>query len=137
MKPDHELTIFHDRADRSLQFAGKCGRELRALDRVVVLHRWSGCGDDVDLHRDEALAAQAGTSRTVLAERFAHFIGQPPAQYLMQWRMQLAARMLAEPGAKVAAVAHAVGYESEATFSRAFERCTGKAPGHWRRRTAL
>jgi len=92
------------------------------------------------LHRDparnwtlKALAAQAGASRSVLAERFPHFVGQPPAQYLTQWRMQLAARLLAEPGAKVAAVAQAVGYESEATFSRAFKRCSGKAPGQWRR----
>jgi len=84
----------------------------------------------------KALAAQAGGSRSVLAERFKHFVGQPPVQYLAQWRMQLAARMLAEPGAKVATVAHAVGYESEATFSRAFKRCTGKAPGQWRRRAA-
>ena len=30
----------------------------------------------------DALAAQAATSRSVLAERFVHFIGQPPMQYL-------------------------------------------------------
>jgi AraC-like DNA-binding protein len=80
----------------------------------------------------ESLAAQAGASRSVLAERFVHFVGQPPAHYLMQWRMQMAARLLAEPSAKVSAVAAAVGYESEAAFSRAFKRCTGQAPAHWR-----
>ena len=83
----------------------------------------------------EQLAARAGTSRSVLAERFAHFVGQPPMQYLAQWRMQLATRLLAEPGArKVAAVAEAVGYESEAAFSRAFKKCVGVAPAAWRRR---
>ena len=83
----------------------------------------------------EELAAQAGTSRSVLAERFAHFVGQPPMQYLTQWRMQLATRLLAEPGArKVAAVAEAVGYESEAAFSRAFKKCVGIAPAAWRLR---
>jgi AraC-like DNA-binding protein len=81
----------------------------------------------------EGLAAQAGTSRSVLAERFAHFVGQPPMQYLTQWRMQLATRLLAEPGArKVAAIAEAVGYESEAAFSRAFKKCVGLAPAAWR-----
>ena len=33
-------------------------------------------------------------SRSVLAERFAHFVGVPPMQYLAQWRMQLAATLL-------------------------------------------
>ena len=81
----------------------------------------------------DGLAAQAGTSRSVLAERFAHFVGRPPMQYLTQWRMQLATRLLAEPGPrKVAAVAEAVGYESEAAFSRAFKRCVGIPPAAWR-----
>ena len=58
-------------------------------------------------------------------------------QYLTQWRMQLASRLLAEPGArKVAAVAEAVGYESEAAFSRAFKKCVGMAPSAWRMRRA-
>jgi AraC-like DNA-binding protein len=81
----------------------------------------------------EALAAQAATSRSVLAERFVHFIGQPPMQYLRQLRMQLASRLLTEDGAKVAAVAAAVGFESEAAFSRAFKRCMGVSPDEWRR----
>lgn len=83
------------------------------------------------------LAAQAGASRSVLAERFAQYVGRPPMQYLMQWRMQLATRLLAEPGAKkVAAVAEVVGYESEAAFSRAFKKCVGLAPAAWRMREA-
>lgn len=81
------------------------------------------------------LAAQAGTSRSVLAERFAHFVGQPPMQYLAQWRMQLAMQALVRPGAKVVAAATAVGYGSEAAFSRAFKKSTGVAPAAWRRRS--
>lgn len=82
----------------------------------------------------DALAAQACCSRSVLAERFTHFVGQPPMQYLAQWRMQLAAHELAQPGSKLVAVAQAVGYESEAAFSRAFKRATGLAPAAWRGR---
>jgi len=82
-----------------------------------------------------ALAEQIGSSRSVLAERFTRFVGQPPMHYLMQWRMQRAIRLLAEPGArKVAAVAEAVGYESEAAFSRAFKKCVGVGPAEWRER---
>jgi AraC-like DNA-binding protein len=82
----------------------------------------------------EDLAALAATSRSVLSERFAHFIGQPPMQYLRELRMQLASRLLAEDGAKVAGVAAAVGFESEAAFSRAFKKCVGVSPDEWRRR---
>jgi AraC-like DNA-binding protein len=82
----------------------------------------------------DALAAQAGTSRSVLAERFVHFIGQPPMQYLRKLRMQLASRLLVEDGAKVVSIAAAVGFGSEAAFSRAFKKSVGISPNEWRRR---
>jgi AraC-like DNA-binding protein len=81
----------------------------------------------------EDLAREAGASRSALAERFAALVGQPPMQYLTQWRMQLAAGLLAR-GGKVTNVALEVGYESEAAFSRAFKKLTGHSPGSWRGR---
>ena len=80
----------------------------------------------------ESLARDAGMSRSTLHERFVHFIGQPPMQYLTQWRMQVAAGLLRDTRAKVIEVALGVGYESEAAFSRAFKRAVGVAPGQWR-----
>jgi AraC-like DNA-binding protein len=84
----------------------------------------------------EALAKDVGRSRSALADRFTHLVGQPPMQYLTRWRMQVAARLLAEEGAKVSAVAREVGYDSEAAFSRAFKKITGVPPGVWRARRA-
>jgi AraC-like DNA-binding protein len=81
----------------------------------------------------EQLGAEAGLSRSSLHERFVHFIGQPPMQYLARWRMQLAAARLRDSDAKVVEVALDVGYESEAAFSRAFKRAVGVAPATWRR----
>lgn len=81
----------------------------------------------------EQLGAEAGLSRSSLHERFVHFIGQPPMQYLTAWRMQLAAARLRDGDAKILDVALDVGYESEAAFSRAFKREVGLAPGAWRR----
>jgi AraC-like DNA-binding protein len=81
----------------------------------------------------ETLAAEVGVSRSRLAESFTRFVGQPPMQYLTRWRLQLAARMLADGSAKVAAVARDVGYQSEASFSRAFKRFVGVSPVQWRR----
>ena len=80
----------------------------------------------------EQLASEAAASRSVLADRFNDLVGYPPIQYLTRWRMQIAARRLMDPGARVAAVAHEVGYESEAAFSRAFKKFVGQSPGQWR-----
>lgn len=78
------------------------------------------------------LAREAGTSRSVLSERFNEIVGQPPIEYLAGWRMQLAVERLRDTDDCLAAVAAAVGYESEASFNRAFKRITGLTPGHWR-----
>jgi AraC-like DNA-binding protein len=84
----------------------------------------------------EGLARDVGLSRSALADRFTHFVGHPPMQYLTRWRMQVAARLLAEGAAKVSAVALEVGYDSEAAFNRAFKKVAGVPPGAWRHRHA-
>jgi AraC-like DNA-binding protein len=78
------------------------------------------------------LACRACMSRAALAARFAHLVGHPPMQYLTLWRMQIAARLLADGSTKVAVVGHEIGYESEAAFSRAFKKTVGKSPAAWR-----
>ncbi len=81
----------------------------------------------------EGLARQACLSRSVFAERFAHYVGVPPMQYLGHWRMQLAARLLERGDLSIAEVAVEAGYESEAAFNRAFKKFVGMPPGAWRR----
>lgn len=78
------------------------------------------------------LAREVASSRSKLTERFTHMVGQPPIQYLAQWRLQVAAKLLREDGDKVAVVGSKVGYDSEAAFSRAFKKGTGLSPGAWR-----
>lgn len=78
------------------------------------------------------LARQSGMSRAALAARFTHLVGHAPMQYLTLWRMQVAARLLADSPMKVATVAHESGYRSEAAFSRAFKKTVGVSPAAWR-----
>jgi AraC-like DNA-binding protein len=79
------------------------------------------------------LAREAGTSRSVLAERFANLIGIPPIHYLAKWRMPIASELLRSGKTSLARIAVEVGYESEASFSRAFKKMVGVSPSAWRR----
>ena len=80
----------------------------------------------------DELARRASSSRTSVAKRFTELVGQPPMQYLTQWRMQVAATLLSQSGTKLSAIGRQVGYDSEAAFSRAFKKSAGVAPGAWR-----
>jgi AraC-like DNA-binding protein len=98
------------------------GLSLNALHRKPA-HPWSL----------EELAREAGTSRSVLAERFQLLVGSSPMQYLTQWRMMLAANMLCASRAPLARIAHEVGYQTDTAFIRAFRREYGVPPATWRR----
>jgi AraC-like DNA-binding protein len=84
----------------------------------------------------EALAGRVGLSRSAFAERFTTLIGMPPMRYLAQWRLQLAAARLRESNRSMAQLAYEVGYQSEASFARAFKQAFGTSPGAWRNRRA-
>jgi AraC-like DNA-binding protein len=101
------------------------GRALTALHRSPA-RAWT-----LDL-----LAHEVALSRSALAERFTQMVGQPPIQYLTNWRMQLAANALLAGTDSIAAIADRVGYESEAAFSRAFKKTVGMPPSEFRRRRA-
>ena len=91
------------------------------------------------MHRNPAhpwtiasLAKEAGVSRSVLAERFRHYLNEPPMAYLTRWRLQLGAQMLASTSYSVAQISSEVGYESEAAFNRAFKREFETPPARFR-----
>ncbi len=98
------------------------GAALRAL-HARPAHPWTL----------ETLARDAGTSRSVLAERFQQLVGSAPMQYLAQWRMLLATHLLARSNAPLARIAEEVGYQTDTAFSRAFRREFGEPPAAWRR----
>ena len=78
------------------------------------------------------LAQEAGISRSVLAERFRHYLGEPPVSYLTRWRLQLGAQKLKSTSKSVLEIASEVGYESEPAFNRAFKREFGLPPARFR-----
>jgi AraC-like DNA-binding protein len=84
----------------------------------------------------DELGREVALSRSALAERFAALVGEPPIQYLMRWRLALAAQMLRSSRDSIIRVAERSGYESEASFSRAFKREFGTPPAAWRKGAA-
>src|SRR6478736_8215289 len=94
------------------------------------------------LHRKPAhpwtiavLANDVGISRSVLAERFRRYLSETPIAYLTRWRLQLGAQMLKSTSRSVAQIAAEVGYESEASFNRAFKREFSLPPARFRSRS--
>ncbi|MBX3206575.1 MAG: AraC family transcriptional regulator [Labilithrix sp.] len=80
-----------------------------------------------------SLAAHVKMSRSAFAARFSVLVGDTPLQYVTRARMQRAATILRGEDVRLASVAEATGYESEAAFSKAFKRFMGMSPSDYRR----
>lgn len=95
------------------------------------------------MHRDparpwtlQALAGEAGMSRTVFAQRFRDRVGETPLGYLTRWRMTLAGESLIKGQDTLARIAELAGYGSEHAFSTAFRRVIGCSPRQYARQAA-
>jgi AraC-like DNA-binding protein len=71
-----------------------------------------------------------------LVDSFRDAVGMSPIRYLTAWRMELAADRMLTTDDALAQIADRVGYDSEASFNRAFKRTMGVPPGAWRRARA-
>ena len=103
-------------------------RDVQIGRAVALLHEAPERAWTVD-----ELAREVAMSRSVLATRFASLVGDSPMQYLMRWRLALAARALRSGSDAISRVAERSGYETEAAFSRAFKREFGLPPATWRK----
>ncbi len=99
-------------------------RDPRLARAIAALHREPGRNWTV-----AALAAEAGSSRSVFAERFQRLTGVPPLHYVAELRMSLASQWIGTDKMPIEAVANALGYASQAAFGRAYKRVTGRPPG--------
>jgi AraC-like DNA-binding protein len=78
------------------------------------------------------LARISGLSRAAFARAFGDALGQPPMQYLTDWRMTLARDYLRTSDIDLAGIAERIGYGSPYAFASAFKRHHGCPPGAWR-----
>ncbi|WP_425260635.1 AraC family transcriptional regulator [Rubrivivax sp. RP6-9] len=124
------------RIHMNAQAVGRTGWLAGVSDRIVGAALRALHAEPARPWTLDDLARAAGTSRSVLAERFSQLVGQAPMQYLAQWRMLLASNLLARSNAPLARIAEEVGYLTDTAFSRAFRREYGMPPAAWRRRQA-
>jgi len=99
-------------------------RDPRLANALLALHQQPGRDWTV-----AQLAEQCNTSRSVFADRFQVTIGMTPLRYVTELRMRLASQWLTLERLPIEEVAQRLGYTSQAAFSRAFKRITGKTPG--------
>ncbi|MEI9850540.1 MAG: AraC family transcriptional regulator [Sphingomonas sp.] len=78
------------------------------------------------------IGRMVGLNRKKLALGFRDHFGTSVLQYCLSHRMRIA-RALLDEGEPLASVAHRTGYSDQASFSRAFRRHHGSAPGSFRR----
>jgi AraC-like DNA-binding protein len=78
------------------------------------------------------LAGISGLSRAAFARAFQLALGQPPMQYLTEWRMTLARDHLRTGELTLTEIGLRTGYGSPYAFAAAFRRHHGVPPGQWR-----
>lgn len=97
----------------------------RLARALVALHEDPGAAWDLP-----RMAERAGMSRSAFAAAFRRIVGQPPADYLTDWRLSLAQAQL-RLGRPVKSVAVELGYANASALSRAFSARLGESPRQW------
>lgn len=137
----HPWHVTHDDAD-GFTWLGRAGERaaiaavldgLRDGELSIRLRRWLE-GHLLDAQLDDAAAALGVAARSL--QRQLGAAGTSFRDEVRAARLDVARRMLAEPDAKIEAVAVAVGFESSSTFVRTFRQVLGETPAAFRDRVA-
>lgn len=81
----------------------------------------------------DTLAQSAGMSRTSFAVQFQRMMIMTPMDYVTKWRMEIAKKVLQQPGGSLTQAAENAGYASESSFTRVFKKETGMTPAEFRK----
>ncbi len=84
-------------------------------------------------HRVEELAELACMSRSSFSEHFTKAFGQPPHEFLTNYRLRRAAQLLTTGDLPIKNIADRVGYQSRSSFSRAFKSLYAVDPAAYRK----
>lgn len=82
----------------------------------------------------EDLARRAGLSEFHFSRLFKRTIGQSPHQFVISYRVERSARLLADRDRPLADIALSCGFADQAHFARSFKKSTGSTPKEYRRK---
>ena len=101
--------------------------DIRLARAITAMHR-----DPKQHWNTESLASLAGMSRTAFNQHFRQTVDCPPGEYLTQWRIRLACRLLEASTTLISHIVEQLGYQSVTTFFRAFRKRIGFSPRQYR-----
>jgi AraC-like DNA-binding protein len=81
----------------------------------------------------QELADRVGMSRTVFAQKFRMKVAVTPIDYLIRWRMMIAADRLSSTQDSISQISSSLGYETESAFGRVYKKIWGCSLGKHRR----
>lgn len=84
----------------------------------------------------EEIASYVGISRSHLFRSFQNYMNRSPKEYLTEYRIKQACRLLRETNLSVSAIAYSVGFENNLYFSKAFRKQKGESPSEYRKSRA-
>lgn len=84
----------------------------------------------------EEIASYVGISRSHLFRSFQNYMNRSPKEYLTEYRIKQACRLLRETDLSVSAIAYSVGFENNLYFSKAFRKQKGESPSEYRKSRA-
>ena len=126
-----DLVVYLKRAGGQKQYSEPLEFQINAADRFADLATWM-----VDHLREnlslEALSKRACLSPRHFARKFKKAFGGTPAAFVENLRLDEARRRLTERTQTIETVASSVGFQSDDSFRRAFQRKFGVNPSVYR-----
>ena len=108
----------------------KCLREEGRM-KLMLQYIQEHCEEEVTV---TGIAESASVSISECLRCFHNTIGVPPIQYVLQYRLQMAAGLLAETDRKIADIGMQCGFQDLSYFARMFRRLKGCTPSEYRKR---
>ena len=102
--------------------------DLRIKKMLEYIHENFGRNISV-----EDMAEVIHVSKSECFRSFQNIVGKAPAEYLIQYRLTQASRMLAETDMSIAEVGMAAGFQSPSYFGKMFRDRQGISPGKYRK----